>query len=492
MKKNSKRNILVCLLLGVALFLRMYKIGDTAQFLGDQGRDGLAIQETFAKNILPNVGPTVGAGYYTGPLYYYLIAPSYLLFPNAPIAPIIEMCIIGVMAIALFLYVATLLFGFEIAYIVSILWALSPLMIMQDRRLWNPTPIPFFVLLLIVSLLWVTRQKKYWGYITAAVASSALLQLHYVNVISIVFVLCIWAVSIWRGSDPLQKKLGKKQLPWMIGGVCLVIVLVSPFLWYEIQHNFKDVIGSIATFVHGNNQVFSKRAYVTSLGKTAAALTSYSIALKNSGVLLVIAAVVLFVNILKKKAVGLLCAMWFGFGIILLSFYKDTMQPQYIYQLIPVVFLLVAGVLSTIHKRLAVIVSMLAVISISCISWALVPPYQTNDPDLPRVSAIAKKIPQVVTEPFSFVLMHSRSFNDLHIRYFFHLYGIQTVPYDDPSYTTLVLICENTCFDKPNERVLVTCSSEICPFDKSDVDFNRWRYVKTERVGTAAIYLYTR
>ena len=487
MKKNNKRNVLICLLLGVALFLRVYKIMSTAQFLGDQGRDGLAIQATFAKHIPPNVGPTVGAGYYTGPLYYYLIAPSYLIFPNAPLAPVIEMCVIGVMAIALFLYVATLLFGFEIAYIVSILWALSPFMIMQDRRLWNPTPVPFFVLLLITSLVWVIRQKKYWGYMTAAFAVSALIQLHYVNVISVFFIVCVWGVLMWKKQKP-----EKRAYPWIFGGICLMTILISPFLLYEANHSFTDITGSITTFIHGNNGMFSKRAYITSLGKTSVALISYIVALKNTGVLLFTLAVILFANIIKKKMVGLLPAAWFCFGVVILSLYKDTIQPQYTYQLIPVVFLLVAGFLSGIHKRLIVILSMLIVILASCISWFLVPPYQIQDPDIPRVSAIAGKIPQVITEPFSFVLMHSRSFNDLHIRYFFDLYGIRTEPYDDPSYTTLALICENTCFDKPNERVLVPCSSEICPFDKPEVDFNKWNYVKTERVGTSAIYIYTR
>lgn len=487
MKKDGKRLILICLLLGVALFLRLYKIGDTAEFLGDQGRDGLAMQASFGNNRLPVVGPTVGAGYYTGPLYYYLIAPSYVLFPHTPIAPIIEMCVIGVMAIALFLYVATVLFGFEIAYIVSILWTVSPLMIMQDRLLWNPTPVPLFVLLLITSMVWGIRQKKYWGYVTAAFAIAALVQLHYVNCISIFFVVSIWAVLIWK-----QKKLDRKQHLWIIGGVCFMIALLSPFLWYEAQHNFKDVVGSITTFTNGNDHVFSKRAYITALGKITTALTTYAVALKNIGVLLGVWVIVLLGNVIQKKTTSLIAVAWFCFGVITLSLYNKTIEPQYTYQLIPVVFLLIAGFLSNIHKRLTVILSMLVVIVMSCVSWSVISPYQTNDPDIPRISAIVEKIPHMITEPFSFVLMHSRSFNDLHIRYFFYLHGIQSVSYDDSSYTTLLLICENTCFEKPNERVLVTCSTEICPLDKPDVDFSKWKYVKTERVGTSAIYLYTR
>ena len=491
MNTSLKRNILIVLLLATALFFRLYAIGNTAEFLGDQGRDGLEVTTAIEDRKLFVTGPTVGAGYFTGPLYYYLIAPSYFLFPNSPIAPIVEMCVIGVAAVILFLYVASQLFGFRVAYIISILWAVSPLMLIQDRRLWNPTPIPFFVLLLIASLLWVFKQKKYWGYLTAAFAVSALLQLHYVNTISIVFIVFVW---IFAEMNQMKRKYTKKRYMWMLGAVLLFVASIGPFLWYESQHNFFDIAGSMSTFMHGQDQVFSKRVYIAALGKVTASLWKYVSAINSQGVLLGIAVFVLVVNGIRRVFETRVLVLWFCFGVSVLALYKDTIQPQYWYQLIPVVFLLFAGLLSGVHKRMVVIVSIVIAVLASCISWTSIHPYKVDDPDLSRITAITQKMASLTEgQSFAFTVMHSRSFNDLHIQYFFKLYGIPAVSIEDTTNNRLFIICENGCLEKPIEKkVSIMCGAEICPLDKPDVDFSIWKYVKTEWVGTSAIYLYAR
>jgi len=156
--------------------------------------------------------------------------------------------------------------------------------------------------------------------------------------------------------------------------------------------------------------------------------------------------------------------------------------------------LLFAGALSGMHKKMVVIVSILAVVLASYISWTSIHPYKVEDPDLPRITQIAKKVSTLMEgQTFAFTVMHSRSFNDLHIRYFFHLYGITSVSIDDPSNKTLMIICENGCLEKPiEEKISVMCSTEVCPLDKPTVPFDVWEYEKTERVGNSALYLYSR
>jgi len=489
-KKNIKRSILVFLLLVVALGLRLYTAWNATEFLGDQGRDGLAILTAIEQKSFPVVGPTVGAGYYTGPAYYYLIAPFYILFPHTPLAPIIEMCVFAVMAIALFLYVATTYFGFEIAYIASFLWACSPIMIVQDRRLWNPTPIPFFVLLLVVSMMVVLRQKKYWGYVIAAIAVTTLIQLHYVNAITIGFLLAVWLFLCVRQK---KERIIKTQVSWIILAVAIGIFLLSPFFTYEIQHNFSDIKGSVGTLAYSEGRLFSKRAYVKAIGDITQLLLKNCVVLKNEFFLLVFAALVVCINVWKRNKVQLLAAVGFCFGICTLAFYKDTMQPQYTYQLIPFIFFLIAGFLSSLPKRVKIAMSIVLVILASYLSWMRVHPYEIREPDIPRLTKISTAVTQLTNnEPFSFTVINSRSFNDLHIRYFFRLSALHPVPYDDPSYKTLLIICENECPKELGSKVSVMCSGEVCPLDKPSIDLTTWSYEKTERVATSAIYIYSR
>ncbi|MFZ2025221.1 MAG: hypothetical protein WAV51_02995 [Microgenomates group bacterium] len=491
MRKNSKRSVLIFLLIVVSLCLRLYTIHDTTEFLGDQGRDGLAIFEAIEQRTLPVAGPTVGAGQYTGPLYYYLIAPAFVLFGFNPVVPGVAMCILSVAAILLFLYVSSSVFGFQVAYIVSSLMACSPLLIMQDRRLWNPTPIPFFVVLLITSLFLVGKKKKYWGFLTMAVSAAALLQLHYVNAISL-----IPAAIVCVGIVIYQTKKDKNNAIWLwiVGAVVLGSALVYPFLAYEAHHGFIDITGSFATITYGEEQVFSKRAYVMNVIEIVASLWKYVIALENKGLLLGIACVVLLVNLFKRKLESLVFVLWFCFGVCVLAFYKDTIQPQYWYQFIPVVFFLLVGVLSSVHKRIVIVTGIGIVVISLYVSWSLFHPYIVKDPDLPRITAITEKI-AVLTDgqPFAFTVMNSRSFNDLHIRYFFKLYRILSVSIDDTTNNRLFIICENACPETPPAgKLSIMCSTEICPLDKPTVSFDEWRYEKTERVGNSALFLYTR
>ena len=72
MSKFKNKNLLLVLILGLAAFLRLYKIQDYMTFLGDEGRDVLV-----AYNILHGhltlLGPTSSVGgFFLGPIYSYL------------------------------------------------------------------------------------------------------------------------------------------------------------------------------------------------------------------------------------------------------------------------------------------------------------------------------------------------------------------------------------------------------------------------------------
>src|SRR3989344_8901450 len=92
---------LVLVLLGAGFF-RLYKITDYMTFLGDEGRDVLAVRAIVLGQPLPLVGPGTSIGnMYLGPLYYYLIAPSLLLANFSPVGPAAFVAIIGVATVGL-------------------------------------------------------------------------------------------------------------------------------------------------------------------------------------------------------------------------------------------------------------------------------------------------------------------------------------------------------------------------------------------------------
>jgi 4-amino-4-deoxy-L-arabinose transferase-like glycosyltransferase len=485
-----KKFWIVVLLLLVSLSVRLYQITNHTEFLGDQGRDALVMSEFVREGKWPVVGPTVGAGHYTGPFYYYLIVPSFVLFEFNPVAAAVEMVMISIAAILLFLSLATSLFGFSIAYGVSMLWALSPLMIMQDRRLWNPTPIPFFVLLLIASLWWIFKQKKYWAFLSAAFAAVALIQLHYVNGISL-FLTGLLAIGVVY--KEVKQRRGKKIIPWLIGGIGLFVLLLYPFISYEAKRGFTDITGSVMTLVLKEGQVFSKRLYVNTFIDIGSRLASYIVALPWKTPLIIISACLLVGNLIKRKTVSYILVAWFCIGIACLSLYKDTVQPQYAYQFIPIVFLLLAGSIQGVRKlRWPLILGLVLVMTGS--SWFFSNPYKTTDPDIPRVNALTDAVIAIAKgRAFAFTVMNSRSFTDFHVRYFFRMKSGEVVPVEDVDNKTLFIVCEAECPKvELMNKVSVMCHTDLCPLDKPEIPLQDWTYVSTSQVGSSAVYTYKR
>src|SRR5579863_1405378 len=101
----SLSTILILLILILAAFLRLYKIGEYMTFLGDEGRDVLV-----ALGILQGhftlLGPRASAGdFFTGPIYYYMMAPFLWLFHLDPVGPAVMVALFGVATVWLIYYV---------------------------------------------------------------------------------------------------------------------------------------------------------------------------------------------------------------------------------------------------------------------------------------------------------------------------------------------------------------------------------------------------
>src|SRR3989304_2441119 len=145
-KKNPQEAFLLFIILGVAAFLRLYKIGDYMTFLGDEGRDAIIVRRLLVDGDLILIGPGTSIGnMYLGPLYYYLIAPSLLLANFSPIGPAVFVALLGIATVFGVYYVGREWFGRSAGLISAFLYSLSSVVIIYSRSSWNPNFMPFFV-----------------------------------------------------------------------------------------------------------------------------------------------------------------------------------------------------------------------------------------------------------------------------------------------------------------------------------------------------------
>ena len=88
--------IMLGIILLTALYIRTYKIDQFLVFLGDEGRDVLVVKGILEGN-LTLLGPRASAGdFFTGPIYYYMMAPFLWLFRLDPVGPAIMVALFGV------------------------------------------------------------------------------------------------------------------------------------------------------------------------------------------------------------------------------------------------------------------------------------------------------------------------------------------------------------------------------------------------------------
>src|SRR3989304_7547392 len=111
-KNNKKEAMLLGLILLVGAFFRLYRISEYMTFLGDEGRDAIVVRRLLVNFDPILVGPGTSIGnMYSGPLYYYMIAPALLLANFSPIGPSIEVALIGIATIFLVWYLGRVWLG---------------------------------------------------------------------------------------------------------------------------------------------------------------------------------------------------------------------------------------------------------------------------------------------------------------------------------------------------------------------------------------------
>lgn len=236
--KNRRELFTVVLILLLAGFLRLWRISEYMTFLGDEGRDALAVRAMIVEGKFRLIGPVTSIGnMYLGPLYYYLMLPSMVLSGLSPIGPAVMVALFGVATVFLVYYVGREWFGVKAGLIAAILYALSPVVIEHSRTSWNPNIMPFFALLTIFALWRVWQRRQFWWLPIIGVTLSFAIQSHYLGLLLFPTVLIFQGLTFL---DILRKRqLIKKFI--LLSAVCyllLAILTVAPLVWFDLRHNF--------------------------------------------------------------------------------------------------------------------------------------------------------------------------------------------------------------------------------------------------------------
>jgi len=369
-KVNRKEFIILLFILFIASFVRLFKIGDYMTFLGDEGRDAIIVRRLLVNFDPILIGPGTSIGnMYLGPLYYYLMAPFLLLFNFSPVGPSVMVAIFGVATVFLVWFLAREWFGKEAAVVSSLLYALSPVIIVYSRSSWNPNIMPFFAILTIFSLWKAWSEYKYVWFIVAGISFAFVLQSHYLGLLLFPTILLLW----FLGFRNIGTAGSEKRNFWRnsMFGVLIFLFLMSPLLFFDIRHNWMNFRAMKTFFTERQTTVSIKPwksipnlypIFRDSIANRILSGTNTYVG-KISLYAIFFAIIVSFTSLLVRieKAVKsdekkyypqkgfLVLFLWVGFGLIGLGLYKQHLYDHYFGFMFPALFLFIGGVYQKIY-----------------------------------------------------------------------------------------------------------------------------------------------
>jgi len=433
--KKHKKIIPILLIISLGFFLRAYRLTDFMAYHEDQVRDLFFIKNHFESLQPILLGPKASVGNFFLPPFWYYLMSLVFLFSKSPVAQAFLIVLFSTATIAVFYIFLKRFFSNTIALCGSLLLAVSPMAIEYGRFAWNPNPIPFFVVLLFFFLYSYIFDKKEWGFYFGVVASNLLLQLHYQGFILFLFFFFVLLFS---------KKLSLKKL---IIFILINLVLLSPYIYYELTHRFQNLAGVIA-FISKPQLAELKffgipffikyliHDFVTFIGRTVSFNNTYL-----AFIIFFLSCVYLFIPFHRVQ--DRLIKYSYFFSIILLYFYRNSLIDYYLLFLIPITILYFLIILERLPIKKPIV--FLAIALLALLNLVFSPAFKYTKPIYPEI----KRVTDAITVEKDYCL----------------IYDLFSESYTDEKIKYLVTLSKNQPKTKRCGTIYYVCHLDKCRFD---------------------------
>lgn len=400
----------------------------------------LVLYEWTHRGVIPLAGPTTLSGHHLGPFFYYLLLPGYAFGGGGPVGVSLWVALLGVLATYMLYKSLYIIYGRLPALAVSALYAVAPAIVAQDRIIWEPNLVPLFA----IVFAWLSIQQHHRVSFRRVMAQGAvcgiLVQLHYPNLFFLVLLAVVSLGHSLRVRD--WQYIPRATLGWVLG----FVAALSPFLAYEYVHGFSDIRGVADVMVSAGSTMGKRETlwhawdYMTRvIGKMIPGMNApFALALFSGWMVFLVG---------HGTSWNLFWTVWFVSGLFAMARYNGVVYDHYLNFLIPVPFFMVGSVLASVRGRVWHIAAYAGVAILCGMQLLRTDVFASGVRDIGRTDAAVRRMRQVTgDQPFSFTLMGSRSFSDLHYRYYMRVYGLRPSAVSDRSYATFLLACDrNEC-----------------------------------------------
>ena len=359
-KKFLFSNWVLILILLIGAFLRLFKIADYMEFLGDQGRDVYIIRDLFRHGNLFFIGPQTSIGnMYLGPWFYYFIAPSLLLSFFNPVGPAIFIALINILTIFLIYYIGNKWFNRSVGLISAFLFAISPSVIKYSNFIWNPNIMPLFALLFIFFFFEAIFKHKFKYFIFASLAFVMVINSHYLGLALLPLPGLCWLFFLIKFFRSKSKYL-KPFITNSLLALFVFILSLTPQILFDLKHDGQNVKALISFFTYRETTVNIK-AYkaIPELPSIFNQVNTDLLSGKDASIGIIISvvfALLIAIYLIKNKIKNYrfwIIFVWYLIGLTALALYKQHIYTHYFAFLFPAVFLSI-GFLISKHRLIGI------------------------------------------------------------------------------------------------------------------------------------------
>jgi len=452
-KKVSIFSLSIVFVIILAAFLRLFRISEHMEFLGDLGRDFLLVAKLLKEGDLLFIGPQTSVGnMYLGPWYYYMMAPFLLIFNFNPVGPSVMVVLTSLLTTYIIYEFSKRWFNPIVGIISALLFALSPVVVKFSSFSWNPNVMPLFSLLVIWSVWKIYKRgsKKY--FLLLGISFALALNSHYLALLLIPPAGLFLGLSFFGSKE--KKQFIIKSL-WSFG---VFMLTMSPLVAFEFKHDFVlfnafnsftfqkegsiSLSGILNNFFNNWNLIFErlvlgKEKYLSTILSLVFAFGILLAGLKEKNNLSL-----RFKELLSKPFIFL--TIWYLLGIFGLSSYKNEIYDHYFGFLFPLPFILISYLLfklfnlKTMGKILStIILFLLLFLSIKNSNLWMNPNKQLQT---------TKQVDELIInnsddKPFNLALLAKQNY-DMPYRYFFYINGQPLFDLHEQITDQLFVICE--------------------------------------------------
>lgn len=336
LKKFNKFHIAVFLLLFFAIFLRFYNFDNRLPFGNDGSRDIAIAREALARHELPLIGSFSSAGPFVfGPLFYWTVMASYLIFPFSLTAPFIMTAVIGVLTVVVMMICGYLLGGNKLSLLVGLLAATSPQLVARSLMVGQHSFIAVFTSLLFLAFILYWQKKQIIYAFLMGLFLGTALSMHYQAINLLIFFLAILFVP----GIFLRKKL--------LGVIVMFFgffIPSLPLLVWDAQQSFANVGNILDYLLIGQYRLYVPNSWKLFIFNYLPSYWSFVVGggLTWVGMIgLFFSAITVFIALYKKKLTGVLIAFLVIFCILLFvnKAYRGERAEGYLIYLAPFILI---------------------------------------------------------------------------------------------------------------------------------------------------------